>query len=363
MADSATASSPLKVIAGADSFGAELKDAMVSHLRSHNIEVEDLGITSYYNIGAEVGRRVSSATTSPSVETRGLLACGTGVGVGIFANKFPGVFATTCLTPDEARNNRSINNCNVLALSGMSTSADTAKEIVDTWLNTPFKAPCPASKSQPWPEEISNFFDESMNEMPKIGASENTQAETCAVCCLVKNRELNPIDIIPGGSMKILRESPTSAIIKFKAGSVEPAHHHTFGHCLLLLPTFHSRLMADSATASSPLKVIAGADSFGAELKDAMVSHLRSHNIEVEDLGITSYYNIGAEVGRRVSSATTSPSVETRGLLACGTGVGVGIFANKFPGVTKPRDDGNKAKTCQENRVIKNVMIMRVTFQ
>ncbi|XP_022743167.1 DNA damage-repair/toleration protein DRT102-like [Durio zibethinus] len=236
MADSATTPPPsLKIIAGADSFGAELKDAMLSHLRSLNIEVEDLGTTSYYNIGAEVGRRVSSSTTSPAVETRGLLACGTGVGVGIFANKFPGVFATTCLTPDEARNNRSINNCNVLALSGMSTSIDTAKEIVDTWLNTTFKSPCPASKSQPWPEEISKFFDESMTEMPKIGTSEKTQAESCAICCLVKNRELNPIDIIPGGSMKILRESPTSAIVRFKAGSVEPAHHHTFGHCLVVM--------------------------------------------------------------------------------------------------------------------------------
>ncbi|KAE8729114.1 DRT102 protein [Hibiscus syriacus] len=233
MADSAA--TPLKVIAGADSFGAELKDAMVGHLRSLNIEVEDLGITSYYNIGAEVGRRVSSTTTSPSVETRGLLACGTGVGVGIFANKFPGVFATTCLTTDEARNNRSINNCNVLALSGMATPVDTAKEIVDTWLNTPFKSPCPASKSHPWPEDIANFFDESMNEMPKIGASEKTEADTCAICCLVKNRELNPIDIIPGGSMKILRETPTSAIVRFKAGSVEPAHHHTFGHCLVVM--------------------------------------------------------------------------------------------------------------------------------
>ncbi|GMI65244.1 DNA-DAMAGE-REPAIR/TOLERATION 2 [Hibiscus trionum] len=233
MADSAT--TPLKVIAGADSFGADLKDAMVAHLRSLNIKVEDLGITSYYNIGAEVGRRVSSATTSPAVETRGLLACGTGVGVGIFANKFPGVFATTCLTTDEARNNRSINNCNVLALSGMATPVDKAKEIVDTWLNTPFKSPCPASKSEPWPEDIANFFDESMNEMPKIGASEKTEAETCAICCLVKNRELNPIDIIPGGSMKILRETPTSAIVRFKAGSVEPAHHHTFGHCLVVM--------------------------------------------------------------------------------------------------------------------------------
>ncbi|XP_017976983.1 PREDICTED: DNA-damage-repair/toleration protein DRT102 [Theobroma cacao] len=232
----ATAPRPLKIIAGADSFGAELKDAMVSHLQSLSIEVEDLGTTSYYNVGAEVGRRVSSCTTaSPDVETRGLLACGTGVGVGIFANKFPGVFATTCLTSDEARNNRSINNCNVLALSGMSTSKDTAKEIVDTWLNTPFKSPCPASGSQPWPEDISKFFDESMTEMPKIGTSEEPQAESCAICCLVKNRELNPIDIIPGGSMKILRESPTSAIVRFKAGSVEPAHHHTFGHCLVVM--------------------------------------------------------------------------------------------------------------------------------
>ncbi|KAL4352569.1 hypothetical protein GQ457_06G019680 [Hibiscus cannabinus] len=233
MADSVT--TPLKVIAGADSFGADLKDAMVAHLRSLNIEVEDLGITSYYNIGAEVGRRVSSATTSPSVETRGLLACGTGVGVGVFANKFPGVIATTCLTTDEARNNRSINNCNVLALSGMSTPVEKAKEIVDTWLNTPFKSPCPASKSEPWPEDMAKFFDESINEMPKIGASEKTEAETCAVCCLVKKRELNPIDIIPGGSMKILRETPTSAIVRFKAGSVEPAHHHTFGHCLVVM--------------------------------------------------------------------------------------------------------------------------------
>ncbi|XP_039067903.1 DNA damage-repair/toleration protein DRT102-like [Hibiscus syriacus] len=165
---------PLKVIAEADSISAELKDAMVAHLRSLNIEVEDLGINSYYNIGAEAGPRVSSATTSPSVETRSLLARGTGVGVAIFANKFPGVFATTCLTRDEARNNRSINNCNVLALSGMTTPIDTAREIVDTWLNTPFKSPCPASKSQPWQEDREKFLDESMNEMPQIGAYEKS---------------------------------------------------------------------------------------------------------------------------------------------------------------------------------------------
>ncbi|KAK9919593.1 hypothetical protein M0R45_028181 [Rubus argutus] len=100
----------------------------------------------------------------------------------------------------------------------------------------PFKAPCPASESKPWPEEIESFLDNSIKEMPKIGgAASASEVSSCSICCLVKNRELNPIDIIPGGSMKIVRESPTSAIVRFKAGSVEPAHHHTFGHDLVVM--------------------------------------------------------------------------------------------------------------------------------
>ncbi|KAM2243871.1 hypothetical protein EV1_010613 [Malus domestica] len=237
MAEEAPSKRPLKIIAGADSFGCSLKDALVSHLRSLNIDVEDLGTSSYYSIAADVGSRVSSST-SDSEEIRGLVACGTGVGVSIFANKFPGVFAATCLTPSDAQNARSINNSNVLAVSGMSTSPDSAIEILDTWLNTPFKSPCPASDSKPWPAEIESFLDNSIQEMPKIGGANkivDSEEASCAICCLVKNRELNPIDIIPGGSMKILRETPTSAIVRFKAGSVEPAHHHTFGHDLVVL--------------------------------------------------------------------------------------------------------------------------------
>ncbi|KAF7805189.1 DNA damage-repair/toleration protein DRT102 [Senna tora] len=240
-ANHATATPPRKIITGADSFGCSLKEALVSHLRSLNIDVEDLGTSSYYSIAAEVGRRVSqsSSSSSPSPDVRGLLACGTGVGVSIFANKFPGVYASTCLTPSEARNTRSINNCNVLSVSGMATSPESAIEILDTWLKTPFKAPCPASENKPWPTEMQSFFDNSLVEMPKIGEGsgkdESPVVDTCAVCCLVKNRELNPIDMIPGGSMKILRESPTSAFVRFKAGSVEPAHHHTFGHDLVVI--------------------------------------------------------------------------------------------------------------------------------
>jgi RpiB/LacA/LacB family sugar-phosphate isomerase len=125
-----------KIIAGADSFGYALKDALVSHLRSLDIDVEDLR-TSYYFIAAEVGKRVSSSLTN----TQGIIAYGTGVGVSIFANKFPGIFAATCLTPEEATNARSINKSNVLIISGMSTSPDSAVEILNAWLNTPFKSP------------------------------------------------------------------------------------------------------------------------------------------------------------------------------------------------------------------------------
>lgn len=232
-----TTTRPIKIITGADSFGCSLKDALVSHLRSLNIEVEDLGTSSYYSIAAEVGRQVSASVGNDSTETRGLVACGTGVGVAIFANKFPGVFAATCLTPSEAINARSINNSNVLAVSGMSTSPESAIDILNTWLNTPFKAPCPASGSEPWPEEIQSFLDSSLTEMPKIGGDGQVGSDDskCSICCLVKNRQLGPIDIIPGGSMKIVRETPTSAIVRFEAGSVEPAHHHTYGHDLVVL--------------------------------------------------------------------------------------------------------------------------------
>ena len=47
--------------------------------------------------------------------------------------------------------------------------------------------------------------------------------------------EFEPVGIMPGGEMRIVRESPTSAYVRFKAGSVEPAHHHTFGHDLVVI--------------------------------------------------------------------------------------------------------------------------------
>lgn len=231
-----------KIFAAADGFGEPLKDAIVAHLRAHSsvADVVDLGVDKYYSAAALVARNVTSSSSDPALEARGVLVCGTGAGVTIFANKYPGVYATHCSSVADAVNTRSINACNVLALSGTATPPETAAAIADAWLATPFRAPCPASGDAPWPEDIQQFFDVAPQEMASIpegsgSAPAPAPDSTCAVCCLRKGMEFEPVDIMPGGEMRIVRESPTSAYVRFKAGSVEPAHHHTFGHDLVVI--------------------------------------------------------------------------------------------------------------------------------
>ncbi|KAL5222547.1 hypothetical protein ABZP36_027260 [Zizania latifolia] len=229
-----------KIFAAADGFGQPLKDAVVAHLRTHPAvaDVLDLGVDKYYAAAASVASNVAETSSSDAehaLEARGVVVCGTGAGVAIFANKYPGVYATHCASAADAVNTRSINACNVLALSGIATPPDAAAAIADAWLATPFRAPCPASGDAPWPEDIQRFLDCAPAEMAAIPKGSVPVPESCAICCLRKGMEFEPVGIMPGGEMRIVRESPTSAYVRFKAGSVEPAHHHTFGHDLVVI--------------------------------------------------------------------------------------------------------------------------------
>ncbi|MCS6913458.1 MAG: RpiB/LacA/LacB family sugar-phosphate isomerase [Myxococcales bacterium] len=150
------------VLVGADSYGVELKEAVAAHLRRRGLTVEDLGVTTaqderpYYETAAALARRIAAGQAQ-----RGVLVCGTGMGMAIVANKFPGVYAAPCENVEAARRARSINNANVLTLGQMVTPAEAAVAIVDAWLDTEFAAG--------WPPEVQAFLHQSM---PAIRALE-----------------------------------------------------------------------------------------------------------------------------------------------------------------------------------------------
>ncbi len=89
----------------------------------------------YPDFGARVARAVSSGEYD-----RGILICGSGIGMSIVANKFPGIKdAALCTDTESARLSRMHNDANVLVLAGRRTDPETAVAITRVWLDTPFE--------------------------------------------------------------------------------------------------------------------------------------------------------------------------------------------------------------------------------
>jgi ribose 5-phosphate isomerase B len=128
----------MRVALGADHAGVHLKDAVRSLLESRGIEVQDFGTVGdnsvdYPDYAAQVGRAVAAGEAD-----RGILACGTGIGMAIAANKIDGVRAAPVVDLESARLSREHNDANILALGARVTPADMALQIVSTFLDTPF---------------------------------------------------------------------------------------------------------------------------------------------------------------------------------------------------------------------------------
>lgn len=83
-------------------------------------------------------KKVGRAVASGEVE-RGILICGTGLGISLAANKVKGVRAAVCSEPFTAKMSRAHNNCNILAFGARVVGAELAKMIVETWLDTEFE--------------------------------------------------------------------------------------------------------------------------------------------------------------------------------------------------------------------------------
>jgi len=128
-----------KIIIGSDHAGFPLKETVKTYVAELGYAVTDAGTNGTANVdypdfGAAVARKVSAGEFD-----RGILVCGSGVGMSIVANKFPGVRAALCLDEETARMSRLHNDANILVLAGRRTDEDAAKSIARIWLNTEFE--------------------------------------------------------------------------------------------------------------------------------------------------------------------------------------------------------------------------------
>ena len=131
---------PEVIAVACDHAGHSLKTEILRLLRELKVPVEDLGCASgeesvHYPL---YGKKVVDALLARP-ETRGILICGTGIGMSIVANRYSGIRAALCHDIYIAALSRRHNNSNLLVLGGRIIGPDLAKEIVRVWLNTPFE--------------------------------------------------------------------------------------------------------------------------------------------------------------------------------------------------------------------------------
>jgi ribose 5-phosphate isomerase B len=131
----------MKAIAiGADDAAVELKAQIVQHLESKGIPVKDYGVfTSDPMLYPDIALEVAQAVADGKHE-RGILMCGTGIGVCITANKVPGIRAAVCHDIYSAERSRMSNDCQIMTLGSRVIGPELAKSLVDVWLRSEFQA-------------------------------------------------------------------------------------------------------------------------------------------------------------------------------------------------------------------------------
>lgn len=124
---------------GSDHAAFEFKEAIKAYLMEKGYLVQDFGTCGTERVDyCDFGFRVGEAVASGAFE-KGLVFCGTGVGISISANKVKGVRAVVCSEPYSAKLSRQHNDTNVLALGARVVGIELAKMIVDVWLGTEFE--------------------------------------------------------------------------------------------------------------------------------------------------------------------------------------------------------------------------------
>lgn len=129
----------MKVAIGSDHVGMELKPLIIDYVKELGYEVEDFGSynterTDYPIYGKKVAEEVANGNFD-----KGILICGTGVGISIAANKVKGIRAIVCSEPYSATLSREHNDTNILAFGARVIGSEIAKLIVKSWLEAEFE--------------------------------------------------------------------------------------------------------------------------------------------------------------------------------------------------------------------------------
>ena len=140
-----------KIAIGCDPNADELKSVVMQQLTDLGYECEDYGSEDpiYANVAIKVAEQVAAG-----VHDRGILICGTGIGMCIAANKVPGVYAALCSDAYSTERSIKSNNANVMTLGSQVTGSELAKSLVKIWMESEY---VPGGRSQPKIERIYDY--------------------------------------------------------------------------------------------------------------------------------------------------------------------------------------------------------------
>ena len=129
-----------KIFLSSDHGGFELKEKVKSFLIDNNFEYEDLGCSSLEPVDYPDYAKLLSKKIKDNNNSKGILFCGTGIGISMAANRFPHIRAALCTSVEMASKSRKHNDANVLALGGRILEDKLALEILKEFLYTDFEA-------------------------------------------------------------------------------------------------------------------------------------------------------------------------------------------------------------------------------
>ena len=139
-----------KIAIGCDPNATELKEVVKGHLSELGYEWEDYGSEDpiYANVAIKVGEAVAAGK-----HDRGILICGTGIGVCIAANKVPGAYAALCSDAYSTERSIKSNNANIMTMGSQVTGSELAKSLVTIWMESAY---VPGGRSEP---KIQRIYD------------------------------------------------------------------------------------------------------------------------------------------------------------------------------------------------------------